>query len=161
MRAVIVVVALAWCASGARAERPSPFERLKALVGEWEAEVDSGKRVRVSYRLIAGDTVLVQSFKPPSGRETLTVIHPDGERLIATHYCAQGNQPRLRLDAAASTEERAVFRFADATNLARPTASHLDRLELRLEGDSRYTEIETYVEEGKPDVTTLRFRRVR
>jgi hypothetical protein len=75
-------------------------------------------------------------------------------------YCGQGNQPRLRLDAAASTAERLVFRFVDATNLARPGASHLDTLELRLEGDSRYTEIETYVEDGKPDVTTLKLRRV-
>ena len=32
-----------------------------------------------------------------SGRETMTVFHPDHDDLVLTHYCAQGNQPRLRV----------------------------------------------------------------
>jgi hypothetical protein len=130
----------------ARADAAATFTRLKTLVGDWESRSESGKVVRVSYRIVSSGTALVQSFKTGSG-ETLTVIHSDGNRLLATHYCAQGNQPRLRLDGA-SRDNVVVFRFADATNLAKPTASHLERLELRLEGADRYTEIETYVEDG-------------
>ena len=134
------------------------FARLKTLVGDWEAKTDQGAVIRVSYRLISNDSALVQTFVTASGKQTLTLFHPDGSRVLATHYCAQGNQPRLRLDAA-STPDRLLFVFVDATNLPTPSASHLVRLELRLDGAEQYTEIETYDEAGKPDVTTLRFRR--
>jgi hypothetical protein len=141
------------------AATPPAFTKLKALVGDWEAKTERGTLIRVSYRLIAGDSVLVQRFITPSG-ETETVFHPDRSRVIATHYCAQGNQPRLRLDAG-STDTRFVFTFLDATNLENPTSSHLVRLELQLAGADDYTETETYDDGGKPDVTTLKFHRKR
>ena len=141
-------------------EPSAAFARLRSLVGDWEARTDQGGIIRVSYRLVSNDSVLVQRFVTPSGKETLTVFHPDGARLIATHYCAQGNQPRLRLDPA-SAKDRFVFTFLDATNLPKPSAAHLVRLELQLETATQYTEIETYQEDGKPDVTTLHFKRVR
>src|SRR5205823_2190701 len=125
-------------------QTPTPFARLKTLAGNWDA-----KGVRVSYRMVSNDSVLVQTFTTASGKETMTVFHPDGARLIATHYCAQGNQPRLRLDPS-STADRLIFVYLDATNLARPQASHLVRLELRLDSPTEYTEIETYEEAGKP-----------
>ena len=143
----------------AAAGADASFERLKSLVGSWEAKTDKGIVIRVSYRMIAGESALVQSYVTPSGRETLTIFHPDGPRLLATHYCGQGNQPRLKLDAA-STAERLVFTFVDATNLT-AGAAHLVRLELRLEGAQRYTGIETYDGAGQADVTTLDFHRVR
>jgi hypothetical protein len=101
--------------------------------------------------------VLVQSFVTASGKETLTVFHPDGARVLATHYCAQGNQPRLQLDRS-STRDRLLFVFVDATNLE-PQAAVLKRLELRIDKPGEYTEIETYEQNGQPEVTTLRFRR--
>jgi hypothetical protein len=145
---------------GVRAGEPPAFARLKTLVGDWEARTEKGSVTRVSYRLIANDSVLVQSWVTASGKETLTMFHADGARLLATHYCFQGNQPRLRLDPS-STGDLLRFVFFDATNLAGPTASRLVRLELRLEGPTQYTEVEIYDEAGKPDETTLHFKRVR
>jgi hypothetical protein len=138
----------------------SGFARLKSLVGDWEARTAKGAVIHASYRLVSNDSVLVQTFATASGKETLTIFHADGARLLATHYCAQGNQPRLKLDAA-STNARFVFTFIDATNLPSPAAAHLTRLELHLDGPAQYTEIETYEEAGKPDVTTLQFHRTR
>lgn len=150
----LVVVCVGLVASAARAES-DPLARLRLLVGGvWEAHTASGKTIRVSYRLVAKGSVLVQTFTPPSGDETLTVFHADGARLLATHYCAQGNQPRLQLSELGSPE-RLVFRYLDATNLAAPAAAHLVRLELQLDGPDAYTEIETCEEAGKPDVTPV------
>jgi hypothetical protein len=137
---------------------PATFAGLKALVGEWEAPTSHGT-IKVSYRLVSNESALVQRFVTPSGKETLTIIHADGEQILATHYCAQGNQPRLRLDRGKSSANRYVFRFFDATNLPSPAASHLVQLELALAGE-QYIEVETYEENGKPDLTTLRFRRL-
>jgi hypothetical protein len=142
------------------AAEPARFADLKKLVGNWEAKTGKGGIVRVGYRLISNDSALVQSFVTPSGRETLTIFNADGARILATHYCAQGNQPRLALDGAASNDRAFVFRFLDATNLPSPSDEHLVRLEMRVEGSDAYTELETYEGQGKPDVTTLRFKRV-
>src|SRR5262249_23574462 len=79
----------------AHAGEPPAFARLKTLAGDWEARTEKGSVIRVSYRLVSNDSVLVQSFVTGSGKETMTVFHADGARLLATHYCAQGNQPRL------------------------------------------------------------------
>ena len=151
MRALLAALTLLSAAS-------PEFDRLKPLVGAWEAKTPQGAIIRVSFKLVANDSVLVQTFTTASGKETLTVFHPDGTRVLATHYCAQGNQPRLRMDAS-STRDRFVFVFADATNLPARSASHLVKLELHLVAPDAYDEIETYEEAGKPDVTTLHFRR--
>lgn len=134
------------------------FDRIKSLVGKWDFLTEKGSVIRVSYRLISRDSVLVQSFITASGGETMTVFHVDGASLMATHYCAQANQPRLRLDAT-STSDHLTFVLFDATNLASPTASHLVKLELSFTGPDEYTQTETYEEDGKPDVSKLHFHR--
>src|SRR5262245_62991488 len=106
----------------------------------------------VDYRFISNNTVLVEAYNAGSPRETMTVFHADGASLIATHYCAQGNQPRLRL---APGSKGLVFVFFDATNLPDPSSSHLVRLELSLEPDGSLKRTETYRERGKDDISTL------
>ncbi len=136
-------------AGAARAEGPEArgaFERLQALVGTWAAPLSGGKELRASYRLISSCSALVETYTTPSGKETLTLYHLDGSRLLATHYCGQGNQPRLRL-----TEEngsRWVFSFLDATNLSSPKAAHLRRLELALDASGQLIRTETYRADG-------------
>src|SRR5262245_40955500 len=72
------------------------FQSLKALVGDWQGRTAEGRTFLVSYRLIANDTVLVESWTMSPTRTSMTVYHMDGDALIATHYCPQGNQPRLQ-----------------------------------------------------------------
>lgn len=148
-----LLLALLLTPFGALADEPAAFARLKTLVGEWD-----GDKFHVSFKLASNDSVLVETYRSASGKETLTVFHPDGARVIATHYCAQGNQPRLKL--VSSAGDRFVFEFLDGTNLA-PATPFLRKLELSLDGPSRYSEVETYDDRGNPDVTTLRFRRVK
>ncbi len=140
---------------------PSPtLNDLSPLVGNWEARTPSGGTIKASYRWSANNTVLVQTYVTASGKETLTLFHADGAALVAVHYCAQGNQPRLTLQPD-STPARLVFVFRDATNLASPAASHLVRLAITMDGTNAYTLLETYEENGTPDHTTLRFQRVK
>jgi len=134
------------------------FQALQTLVGDWEASNARGPVYSISFRLVSADSVLVQTYTTRSGRETLTLFHLDGPRLLATHYCAQGNQPRLRL--AAVSGSRYTFEFADATNLAEK-ASHLRRLDLELLDHDQARETETYVSDDKDDVTILSLARRR
>jgi len=45
----------------------------------------------------------------------MTVYHMDGDALVATHYCPQGNQPRLESRGDVAAEIR--FAFRDVTDL--------------------------------------------
>ena len=54
----------------------------------------------------------------------MTVYHLDGSRLIMTHYCMAGNQPRMQ--ATLSADGRSIsFDFVDATNLASRDTPHM------------------------------------
>lgn len=132
------------------------FERMKAaLDGAWVTSIEK-TAIRVRYRTLSGGSALAESFVTPSGRETMTVFHPDGERLIATHYCAQGNQPRLH-----ATElggRRVAFELddpKDVSNLA-PGQSVLVRLVLDWSGGNP-VETELYRQpDGSLETTDLR-----
>ena len=154
--ALLVGVALL-CGGSVRAEdAPAVFARLKSgLAGSWKLAAPTSPRqeaFRISFKEISRGSALVETFGDPAGSVTQTVYHLDGPHLLATHYCAQGNQPRLRFvkdDPKAGVE----FVFQDATNLASEKASHLVRLRIRLEGD-RLEMDEIYAEDGKEDATT-------
>ena len=65
------------------------------LPGSWIATTGDAT-VPVSFRVLSRESVILETFGRP-GRETVTTYHLDGTGLVATHYCAQGNQPRLRM----------------------------------------------------------------
>jgi hypothetical protein len=149
-------------ASPALAADPSaPWARLKSLVGTWQrSDVPASSPFRIRYRLISADTVLVEEFGDPAKQVTQTVFHLDGDRVLATHYCAQGNQPRLRLRADASSDTL-VFDFLDATNLRSAADSHLVRLTLRWRDPDHLLREEVYAANGKEEVGTLLLERTR
>lgn len=106
------------------------YSRLKTLVGSWklaEPTSDAGRAFRIRYALISRDSALVEVFGDPARQPTQTIFHRDGERLLATHYCAQGSQPRLRW-LPSKRADALEFRFLDATNLESLDTPHLDRM---------------------------------
>lgn len=149
---------VASAASGDRAR--AAFARLSGLVGEWEGTTEAGRRLLVHYRLVAKGTVLVESWTLAPGRESLTLYHLDGDRLVATHYCPLGNQPRLELDASGDPG-LLVFKYVSATNLPDPSVAHQHRFEVRLSGKDRFWRSETYIagtSEGSEAITYTRVR---
>ena len=138
------------------------FKRLQSLTGSWkisDPQTPSKAAFRISYKLISRDSALVETFGDPDGPVTETVYHLDGENLMATHYCAQGNQPRLRLQGE-STDTALHFSFLDITNLKHAEDSHLIDLRFSWRTDGKIEREETYIEAGKKDVSTLLFERV-
>jgi hypothetical protein len=120
--------------------------------------VDGGapRMAKVSYRLISGGSVLVETWGVAA--PTMTMVHLDGKNLVATHYCGQGNQPRLRMTSATSSS--IVFEYWDATNLSSADQSHMVRLELVLVGANQFTHKEVYASGKKRDADELTFTRV-
>jgi len=123
----LLLAAPAICAAGsepAAIDAKAAFDRLRSLAGEWQAQTDRGK-LNVTYEVIAGGSALVERQLPEGMPAMQTVYHLDGSRLLLTHYCMLGNQPRMeaRADDPASGELK--FEFRDVTNLATPGALHM------------------------------------
>ena len=163
MRKVALALALIGSGHVYAEDAPAVFSRLKSgLAGSWTLATPKSARdeaFRISFKEISRGSALVETFGDPAGAVTETIYHLDGAHLLATHYCAQGNQPRLRLS---SDDPRAgaTFTFHDVTNLREPKASHLVRMRIRLDGD-RLEKEDVYLADGREDATTLTLVRVR
>jgi len=57
----------------------------------------------------------------------ISVYHLDGDRLILTHYCEVGNQPRMQATSFDPKSNEIDFNFLDATNMPIPTPTHAPR----------------------------------
>lgn len=143
----VLLLGLAGVAAAADGAAAAAFERLKTLQGDWEGEFADGRRHTVEYRLSAGGSVLVETWQLAPGRESMTLYHLDGDRLLATHYCPQQNQPRLAL---VPGDDASIlsFEFVDGTGLDMPGKSHQHAFVTELRSDGSYTRSETYVENG-------------
>jgi len=153
-----MALALSQAAAGAAAPAgAAAFERLKGLAGEWRGQRPDGREIGIAYRLSAGGSVLVETWTLGPGRESLTIYHMDGSDLLATHFCPQGNQPRLRLARAAGS--RFDFTFLNATGLGPGQAFQHD-FWIELGADGRLTRSETYVQGDESETETITYERV-
>ena len=111
-----------------KAVTPSPvtlaaFEKLKSLVGEWEARDGvsyGGKPIRISYKLVSQGSGVMETYTQVGVDviEMVTVYHLDGDNLVLTHFCAVNNQVRLRAEPPSEGAKALRFAFVDATNLS-------------------------------------------
>ena len=123
------------------------FERIKGLVGDWVAAEDGEMSKKgdlvARYTLTAAGTALVETVFPGGEHEMVTVYHADGNDLVLTHYCMEGNQPRMRARNAAGP--RFDFRFDGGTNIDPRRDRHMHQASLELVGDdeirSEWTEL--------------------
>jgi hypothetical protein len=152
----ILAVALLACAPGAgeskpRIDAPAAFARLKTLVGHWEGNTSMGK-AQLTYELTAGGHTLVERESAEKMPPMMTLYHLDGDRLLLTHYCMAGNQPRMQATAYDAESGEIEFSFLDATNL-QPGAGHMHNARLRLAGSTQLESAWTFYENGRPKAT--------
>jgi hypothetical protein len=76
------------------------------------------------YRVTSGGSAVVETLFPNTDHEMVTVIHPDGEDLLLTHYCMVGNQPQMKAPGTSAGKEVA-FKFVRATNLKSADDMHM------------------------------------
>ena len=107
------------------------LERLKGLKGTWSITDDRGSQPQrvATFRSGAGNILILDE----GGQ--LTVFHLDNDKLVLTHYCGSGNQPRMRVQAL--DDRRIVFAMYDITNLSQPKAYHTKGLDIVFLSDDR------------------------
>jgi hypothetical protein len=148
---ILGVVRLAGAGDGAGAkegvEAKAAFARLKTLKGSWTARIEghhkAGKneehKEKVTFGLTGAGSAVVETQFPGTGHEMTSIYHLDGEDLRMTHYCAMGNQPRVKLDRAHSRPDHLVFVFDGGTNLDAQKDMHIHGLTMNFQKDGRVT----------------------
>jgi len=153
MKSIPIALALALLLTGtaalAQSAAQKSFDQLKSLTGNWEGKISDGKPVEVSFRDTAGGSALMSEIHGHGPENMVSMIHLDGpNRLLLTHYCGAGNQPRMT--ASASPDGRTItFDFLDATNLASPEAGHMQRVVIAMLDANHHTETWTFADHGQ------------
>jgi len=98
----------------------TPFEVFKSLQGQWSTRAgDKTLPFHMTYDLGSNGSIVTEQF----GKE-LSVFYSDKDKLLMTHFCNQGNQPRLKLRGGGAAR-RYEFDMFDITNLKDLSDDHV------------------------------------
>jgi len=149
-----ILAVLISAAAFAQTDAQQSFEKLKSLQGSWEGKATPGHPgdthpLEVTFRDTAGGSALMSEIHGHGPENMISMFHLDGpNRLMLTHYCGAGNQPRMQ--ATVSPDGKTfTFDFVDATNLASTDAGHMQRVVFTIVDADHHTEDWTFVDHGK------------
>jgi hypothetical protein len=128
------------------------FEKLKTLVGTWEATTSKGK-VTTTFELASKGTALIEHLTVASGEDMVTVYYVDGNRLILTHYCEGGNQPRMQATTFDANSQSIDFHFVDGTNVQTPGTMFMHDVSIKFHGANEVAADWTSFKDGKAGFT--------
>ena len=154
LTAAIVSAALCGAAEGPTAEQcQRAFERLKSLAGTWGTDYDGdgSPDSTVTYEVVGAGSAVAETLMDGTPHEMITMYHMDGPRLLGTHYCAAGNQPRMA--ATAVTADGVQLEMFDVTNMPDPMAMHMNSVRFEFIDADHVTTHWGSMKGGKPDET--------
>ena len=145
---LLVLAALATTAV-AQTDAQKAFAAIKNMPGTWVGKSSQGEDLHVTFKVVSGGSAVMSEIQGHGPDDMLSMFHMDGaNRLLITHYCGAGNQPRMQ--ASVSPDGKTfTFNYVDATNLASPDAGHMQSLVLTLLDDNHHTEDWTFIDHGK------------
>lgn len=124
---VLLLSATASVAAGGKDkdfDAQAAFDELKKLAGEWEAEWEgrdygpADKPVIVRYEVTADGTVVSEISAAGTPEEMTTQYTVDHGDLVVSHFCALGNQPKMKLNKGGGSKGKKLgFAKASVGNL--------------------------------------------
>lgn len=138
------------------------FERFKALAGDWvDADGTLGMKgqVAASYRVTGAGSAVVERLFVGQPHEMTTVYHKDGADLALTHYCAAGNQPRMR--AKQVDGDVVAFDFDGGSNFDAARDMHMHNARIEFLGPDEMRQSWQSWDKGAPAGHAPSFRLVR
>jgi hypothetical protein len=146
--AVLLTLFALGCAAVAQTAAQRAFATIKSLPGTWEGKGHDGQTFQVTFKITGGGSAVLSEIQVPK-EDMVSMIHLDGpDRLLLTHYCAVGNQPRMQ--ASVSSDGKVItFNYVDATNLASPDSGHMQKMILTVLDENHHTEEWLFVDHGK------------
>jgi hypothetical protein len=98
------------------------------------------------FKVTAGGSAVIETMLPGTNYEMINMYTRAGENLWLVHYCAMGNQPRMK---AVGIKDGVIkLEYVDGGNMKSRDESHMDSLELTIKGDTLVEKWTSY-EKGK------------
>ena len=139
--------------------RQALMEAVSALSGTWEGQAPDGSVQRTDFAVIAAGSVVRERMFPGEEHEMENLYALDGDSLWMTHYCAGGNQPRMR--AHGITDGRIEFLPEGVSDLNAADEVYMGAMTLVLLDDDHIEQHWTAMTNGEPgDVMVFDLRRV-
>jgi len=140
------VIVLSASLSVAQADAHKSFDLLKGLEGNWTGKNQQGQPIQVTFHTTAGGSALMSEILGRGAENMITMFHMDGDRLLMTHYCGAGNQPRMKV---ISSDAKSVsFEFFDGTNIG-PGDGHMQHVTFSEPDSDHHVEEWVFLEHGK------------
>ena len=158
--ALSAVIAAVLCANFALAESDAhkSFDLLKGMEGNWVGKNSQGQPLEVTFRMTAGGSALMSEIHGHGPENMVTMFHMDGDRLVMTHYCGAGNQPRMKV---ISADAKSVsFEFFDGTNIG-PGDGHMQHVTFTQPDSNHHTEDWVFLDHGKEMKEHFRLERTK
>ncbi|MGA9641742.1 MAG: hypothetical protein WBQ72_10120 [Terriglobales bacterium] len=142
--AVLVVFSATFALAESDAQKS--FHQLAAMEGKWVGKNSQGQPIEVTFRMTAGGSALMSEIHGHGPENMITMFHLDGDRLIMTHYCGAGNQPRMKV---VSSDPKSIsFEFFDGTNIG-PGDGHMQHVTFTQPDANHHTEEWVFLDHGK------------
>ena len=130
----------------AESDAHKSFDLLKGMEGNWAGKNQQGQPIEVTFRMTAGGSALMSEIHGHGPENMITMFHMDGDRLVMTHYCGAGNQPRMKL---ISSDAKSVsFEFFDGTNIG-PGDGHMQHVTFMETDANHHVEEWVFLDHGK------------
>ena len=122
---------LALASSATAAERAALIDRIKTLEGTWESTGPEGTHVASVFTVSSAGSAVREVMLPGTPSEMTNMYTMDGSTLLVTHYCAVGNQPRMR--AKADPDKNSIhFAFDGVSNLQKDHEGYMGSMTLTI-----------------------------
>src|SRR3974390_780862 len=154
-----IALILAATAAVAQTDSQKACAAIKSLPGTWEQKGPDGKMLEVTFKVVSGGSAVMSEIMGMGAEDMISMFNMDGpNRLLLTHYCGIGNQPRMQ--ASISPDGKTfTFNYVDATNLSAPDAGHMQKMVLTVLDENHHTEDWLFVDHGKEMKESFDLRR--
>lgn len=109
--------------AAAPSDTQKAFDKLKTLAGAWDGTFEGGP-LHVTLRVTSMGNTIMHEMKGGGPEDPISMLTVDGDRLLLTHYCDAGNQPRM-VGTVSPDGKTITFDFIDGTNLQPSQGGHM------------------------------------
>jgi hypothetical protein len=145
IRTAMALCVVTFAVSAVAQSAHESFAKLKSLQGMWTGKNSQGDPLKVTFRTTSAGTAILSEIEGKQ-EDMITMFHMDGSRLMMTHYCGAGNQPRM-VAKASPDGKTLTFDFIDGTNLVPPATGHMQRMVLTIVDENHHTEDWTFIQD--------------
>jgi hypothetical protein len=158
---LLMTAALVAISPHSSADVTEVFDQLKALAGDWDAELPGFGELTSSVQLVSNGKAIEETIGTDDDNE-ISVYTVSGEKVLMTHYCAltpDGHQVHLSTQKRGAGPNHLEFDLVSATNLHSMAAPHMRHLSITIIDRDHYAEQWTKSENGKDTILELQFAR--